>query len=73
MIDKTYENLKKLVGKKFDGEEIICCFEDTDNYVFVDKRPGGDYYDYSAYEDTVDSKSYLFKVDENGIITDVFD
>lgn len=72
MLDKTYENLKKLVGKKFDGEEIVCCFEDTNERVFVERSPGMDYYDYSVYEDTEDSEVYLFKVDENNIITAVF-
>lgn len=72
MLDKTYENLKKLVGKKFDGEEIVCCFEDTDEHVFVERSTGYDYYDYSAYEDTEDSEVYLIKVDENNIITAVF-
>lgn len=72
MIDKTYENLKKLVGKKFDGEEIICCFEDAEEYVFVEHSPGMDYYDYIAYTDVKGSPNYIFKVDENNIITAVF-
>ena len=32
---KVLENLKEMIGKEVDANDIICCFEDTENEVIV--------------------------------------
>lgn len=66
------ENLKKMIGEKVDFDEIVCCFDDTDKEIIVDKSNNTGY-DYIAYENSEDSIQYLFTADDCGIITDVWE
>lgn len=74
-VEMVLENLKKLIGNEFDGNDVICAFEDFEEFgqteVIVDgsDNPG---YDYIAYINVRESTEFYFTVDEDGIITDVF-
>ena len=67
-------NLEKLIGQELDYDEIICAFEDfeedgeTDIIVKESENAG---YDYIAYINAVNSTQFLFRVNDNDIITDV--
>ena len=74
-VNKVLENLKALIGKKMDYDEVICAFEDfeengeTEVYVGESNNNG---YDYISYINTSNSKQFLFAVNDNNIITDVW-
>ena len=66
-IRKILENQKKLVGKDFNADDIICAFEDYAendgvNEVYVGESDNKEY-DYIAYINTKDSAQFLFSVD----------
>jgi len=73
--DMLLNNLKKLIGKEFNDDDIICAFEDyefngeTSVYVGESNNNG---YDRIAYIDTNDSIQFLFKVDSENVIKDVW-
>lgn len=62
--------LLKMIGKEFDRDEIICCFDDTEKKIYVNASSNNGY-DYVVYEEDNDEQ-FLFKVDTNDIITDVW-
>ena len=66
------ERLQKLIGREFDADDIICEMYDEDEYVIIN-RSNNNGYDYIAYYDTLESSQYLFTIDENKIITDVWE
>ncbi len=74
-VEIVLKNLKELIGNEFDGNDVICAFEDFEEFgeteVIVDgsDNPG---YDYIAYINVRESTEFYFTVDEDGIITDVF-
>ena len=74
-VNKVLENLKALIGKKMDYDEVICAFEDfeenRETEVFVGKSNNSSY-DFIAYINTNNSKQFLFVVNDNNIITDVW-
>ena len=68
-------NLKKLIGKEFNEDDIICAFEDYEvdgeSSVYVgDSDNSG--YDKIAYIEE-DMVQFLFKVNSENIIEDVWD
>lgn len=66
------ENLKKMIGEEFNEDDIICCFQNSENEIIVNKSNNNGY-DYVAYENEEDSIQYLFTVDDCCIITDVWE
>lgn len=73
--EKVLENLKGLIGNEFDEDEIICAFEDFEEegeteVIAKDSENSG--YDKIAYINSSNSTQFLFIVDENEIITDVW-
>ena len=73
--DMVLNNLKELIGKEFDSDDVICAFEDYEvdgeNSVYVgDSNNNG--YDKIAYVDTENSVQFLFKVNSKNIIEDVW-
>lgn len=69
---KTLENLQELIGEELNYDDIICCFDDAKEVVILN-RSNNDGYDYIAYENTEDSEQYLFKVDDEDIIIDIWE
>lgn len=76
--DITLENLKKLVGKKVDETEFICCFENNSEDVIVSNT--GIYSNFEGYgkcecvdiyENTEESTIYHCYISENDILADV--
>lgn len=76
--ENVLENLKKLVGEVFDGDEIICAFEDFEEegettVIVKDSENNG--YDAIAYIDSINSTQFLFLTHREGeeeIIDDVW-
>lgn len=69
------KNLKALIGKLIDYDEIICAFEDFDYEGATDvicEKSQSNKYEYVAYINSINSSSFIIKTDENNIITDVF-
>lgn len=68
------KNLKTLVGKEMDYDDITCAFEDFEENgetsVYVGKSDNGGY-DYIAYIDTADATEFLICVNDKNVITDV--
>lgn len=73
-INNVLKNLKKLVGERFDYNEVICSFEDFEengkSEVYVGESHNNGY-NYIAYINAVESTEFLFTVN-NGIIKDVW-
>lgn len=73
--DNVLDNLKDLVGKSFDYDEVVCAFENYEengeSYVYVGESNNNGY-DYIAYIDQVNSTQFLIKTDVNDVITDVY-
>ena len=74
-LEDVMQNLKQLIGTEFDENEVICAFEDfeedRESSVYVgDSHNSG--YDKIAYIDTTNSTQFLFSLDNDGIITNVF-
>ena len=77
--EKVLENLEKLIGQKFDADEIICAFEDfeADEYgenevIVKDSEDSKEAkYDTIAYVNGTDTTQFLFALDKNNIIRDV--
>lgn len=70
---RVLENLRKLVGCEFDGEEVICAFEDFEEGGETEVIVGESHnagYDAIAYIATENSTQFLFLLDED-VITDV--
>lgn len=73
--EKVLSNLKKLAGTEFDADEVVCAFEDfeeneeTNITVEESSNPG---YDMIAFIDTADSTEFLFSLDKENCITDVW-
>ena len=73
--DMVLNNLKELIGKEFDEDDVICAFEDyevdgeTSVYVGDSDNSG---YDKIAYIDTENSVQFLFKINSENIIEDVW-
>ena len=69
------ENLKKLIGTEFDYEEVIIAFgefeQDGETEVIVNESHNVGY-DMIAYINTYDSTQFLFVLDEDEIIVDVY-
>lgn len=73
--ENVLDNLKNLVGTKFDADEVICAFEDFEEngegYVYVgDSNNAG--YDKIAYIDQKDATEFYFILDKENYITDVW-
>ena len=72
--EMVLSNLKELVGREFQADEIICAFEDfeesgeTTVYVGDSSNVG---YDKIAYIDSENSTQFLFTLDANHVITGV--
>lgn len=68
-------NLKELIGKSFDYDDVICAFSDYEengeDSVYVGES-NNDGYDYIAYIDKVDSTQFLLKTDVNDVIIGVY-
>ena len=74
--EMVLNNLKKLIGEEFDENEVICAFEDFEedgeSSVYVgDSNNNG--YDKIAYIDAVNSTQFLFRVNSENIIEDVWE
>ena len=73
-INNVLGNIKNLIGKKIDTEEIIEAFEDysfnDESEIIVNKSQNAGY-DYVAYVDHKDAPQILIKVEE-GILTDAW-
>jgi len=76
--DITLENLKKLVGKKVDETEFICCFENNSEDVIVSNT--GIYSNFEGYgkcecvdiyENTEESEIYHCYISEDDILVDI--
>lgn len=72
--EMVLENLKKLIGTKFDADEVICAFEDFEedgetNIYIGDSHNVG--YDKIAYIDTKGSTEFLFRL-KNSSVVDVW-
>lgn len=78
-IEEVCKSLSKLIGEEFNEDEIICCFEDTEENIIVSKVEGKKtnvegYGICQLYEVYVDSKSsvsffiFFIYVDDNNII-----
>ncbi|WP_270196803.1 hypothetical protein [Faecalimonas umbilicata] len=72
--EKVLENLNKLVGKKFDEDEIICSFEDYEedgetDIVVSDSNNSG--YDKIAYINVAGAAEFYFSLSE-GMIKEVW-
>ncbi len=69
------KNLKKLIGFEFNANDVICAFEDFEengkNEVIVSESSNNGY-DFTAYINDYDSTQFLFKVNENNFINDVW-
>lgn len=72
------ENLKRLVGEKFDWVDVMCCFPGEED-VRVHEIEGtksnfeghGSCQLYNAYHDDINSTVFGFYVDEDDIIVEV--
>lgn len=69
---KTLDKLKKLIGKELNYDDIVCCFDNTEEEIILNRSHNVGY-DYIAYENAEDSKQYLFKVDDKDIIIDIWE
>lgn len=73
--ESVLRNLKTLIGEEMDYDNIISEFEDfqenEETNVYVGKSDNGGY-DYIAYINTTDSTQFMFTIDGNNIITDVW-
>lgn len=76
--DITLENLKKLIGKKVDETEFICCFENNSEDVIVSNT--GIYSNFEGYgkcecidiyENTEESEIYHCYISEDNILVDI--
>lgn len=73
--DMVLNNLKQFIGKEFDEDDIICAFEDyevdgeTSVYVGDSDNNG---YDKIAYINAEGSEQFLFTVNSENIIEDVW-
>lgn len=69
---KTLENLKELIGKEWNEtiDDIYMAFTEDGEVIVKDSENAG--YDKIAYIDAEDSTQYLFTLDENNVITDVW-
>jgi len=73
--DMVLNNLKQLIGKEFDEDDIICAFEDYEvdgeNSVYVGDSDNNEY-DKIAYINAEGSEQFLFTVNSENIIKDVW-
>lgn len=70
-METILKNLKSLIGKKLDKNEIICAFEGVNDEVIVNKSNNIGY-NYVAYVNSETSEQYLFMVNNDTVITDVW-
>ena len=75
---KVLENLKEMIGKEVDANDIICCFEDTENEVIVDNTNVFSNFEgygkcecVDAYENTEESEIYHLYISEDNILVDI--
>lgn len=69
------ENLTKLVGREFDADEVICAFEDFEEYgetEVIVSESSNDGYEYIAYVNAKGSTQFLFAADQDDVITAVW-
>lgn len=75
--ERVMENLKVLVGRKFNNDDIICAFEDDEENgeteVIINKTSVLPMKTYTAYINAVDSKEFLIIVNGENIIVDVYE
>lgn len=73
--DMVLNNLKQLIGKEFDEDDIICAFEDYEvdgeNSVYVGDSDNNEY-DKIVYINAEGSEQFLFTVNSENIIKDVW-
>ena len=70
-METILKNLKSLIGKKLDKNEIICAFEGVNDEVIVNKSNNIGH-NYVAYVNSETSEQYLFMVNNDNVITDVW-
>jgi len=72
--ENVLENLTELIGSEWDAEEVICAFEDfeEDGETEVIAKESENNGDYIAYINSAESTQFLFSVDEENVITDVW-
>lgn len=73
--ENVLENLKELIGSEWDAEEVVCAFEDFEEdgeTEVIAKESENNGYDYIAYINSAESTQFLFSVDEENVITDVW-
>lgn len=73
--ERVLENLTGLIGSEWDAEEVICAFEDFEEdgeTEVIAKESENNGYDYIAYINSAESTQFLFSVDEENVITDVW-
>lgn len=68
-MEVTKDNLKTLIGGTYDNDEIICSFQDTDYDIIVNYNHSRGAYE--AYENFIDSESFLIYVNEENEITSI--
>ena len=67
---KAYENLKKLIGKEFNADDIICCFECVEENVNVDKLNNSSW-EWVVSIDEEDSASFYIELYPNDTIAEI--
>lgn len=73
-VEEVEKNLKGLIGQEFDYVDIVCAFEDFNDYdreeqIFVNEMEGKNY-QYLAYAEYQDPQFGIVVVD--GIIKDIY-
>ena len=79
MMIKTLKNLKKLIGKEYNYNDVVCAFEDNTEDIIVNDNTcttmnfdgHGECKLILAYENTQNSIEFEIYVDNNGIIVEV--
>ena len=78
MMIKTLKNLKKLIGKEYNYNDVVCAFEDTEDIIVNYNTCTSIHFDghgecklILAYENTQNSIEFEIYVDNNGIIVEV--
>lgn len=66
------KKLRMFIGQEFSSDDIICAFGDTGDVPVIVSYSHNSGYDYAVYLDEPNSECYCIKLDENGVIKDVF-
>ena len=73
--EMVLENLKGLIGAKFDTDKVICAFEDfeeNDETNIIVEESSNVGYRMIAFIDTANSTEFCFSIDKENTIQDVW-